>query len=79
MPAGKRVDPNKAFRERQKILKDIEERENIPQDERYFPNFGERIRRVVTDFREYRRRSKNPPPRREGADVIGRKRRNDVV
>lgn len=69
--ARKRSDPKKLLKEREAILRDMEERENVPQSERMFPNLIEQTRRLFAEAAERKRRKKYPPPRREGAEVTG--------
>lgn len=71
MPAYKRSDPTKLLKDRQKIIQDMEDKENVPQSQRMFPNLIEQGRRAIDNAIQKRRQRRNPPPSPEGAQVIG--------
>ena len=71
MAAYKRSNPVQNMKEQAQIMRDVEERQNLPQSERMFPNLLEQGRRLVSRASERRRTRKNPPPQIEGAKVIG--------
>ena len=75
MTPGKRSNPAALLKQREAIVKDLEERENVPQSERMFPNLAERIYRVtgkpLMDAIERKRLRQNPPPVRRGGKVVG--------
>jgi hypothetical protein len=78
MAAYKRSDPTKLLKQKQQIVQDMEQRENVPQSDRMFPNIGERIRRGVVNALDPLEKAigrkqlrKNPPPERRGAKVTG--------
>jgi len=51
----------------------------VPQEARRYPDLLERARRFIDQKVSERRTAKNPPPRVEGAKVIGVKKRNPIV
>jgi hypothetical protein len=61
------------------MVKDLEDRQNVPQSERMFPNMLEQGRRVIDSAIQKRRRAKNPPPIVEGAKVVGFKKPNTTA
>jgi hypothetical protein len=84
--AGKRSNPANLLKEREAIVKDLEEREHIPQSKRMFPNLEERLHRSVNkvlkpldDAIFMKQLRKNPPPSKAGAKVIGFKKPNSTA
>jgi hypothetical protein len=71
MPAYKRTNPAQIQKQRAKILADLEERENVPQQDRMFPNLLEKARRSFVGAVARKRARKNPPPSIEGGKVSG--------
>ena len=71
MPPYKRVSPKQQNQQRAKILADMEQRENVPQSDRMFPNLLEKGRRAFVGAVDLARKRRRPPPRVEGAKVVG--------
>jgi len=79
MPAYKRTNPAQLRKQREQIVRDLENREDVPQSDRMFPNLLERGRRAFVSAVDQKRKRKNPPPEVEGAKVVGtRPGRNDA-
>ena len=77
MGAYERTSPGKIRLQREQIVKDMEDRENVPQSERLYPNLLEKGKRVLQKVV-----GKNPPkiipPAVEGAKVIGTTQSNNI-
>ncbi len=59
------------LKDKQQIIQQMEDNENIPQEQRMFPNPIESARRAIQGAIQQRRLRKNPPPSPEGAQVTG--------
>lgn len=71
MPAYKRSNPGQIQKQRAKIIADLEERENVPQSDRMFPNLLEKAKRSFVGAIDRKRARKRPPPTIEGGKVLG--------
>ncbi len=78
MAAYKRTKPSDIAKNRADILKDMEDRTNVPQSEREFPNIIEQGRRMFARVMAKKRAKKYPPPSVEGAAVTGRTNNNTI-